>query len=155
MRLLCCHSAPKGSFGEPIIRTGSRCLVRAATMFKSPYTIDIPPIDVNTFVFGSGTKASREAPQYFDADSPSKCFSLTQGEVFSKQFARGLQLLGLQPDDRVLLYTNNRLFFPVAIWGTIASGCIFTAASPTASASGQYTSIFVQLRSTNMNWIMS
>ncbi|EXJ67857.1 uncharacterized protein A1O5_09204 [Cladophialophora psammophila CBS 110553] len=104
-------------------------------MFKSPYTIDIPLIDVNTFVFQSGSRASREAPQYFDADTPAKCFSLAQGETYSKRVALGLQRLGLRTDDRVLLYSNNRLFFPVAIWGTIAAGCIFTAASPTASSS--------------------
>ncbi|KIW94002.1 uncharacterized protein Z519_05318 [Cladophialophora bantiana CBS 173.52] len=104
-------------------------------MFKSPYTIDIPLIDVNTFVFQSGSRASLEAPQYFDADTPAKCFSLAQGETYSKRVALGLQRLGLRTDDRVLLYSNNRLFFPVAIWGTIAAGCIFTAASPTASSS--------------------
>ncbi|OQU95486.1 AMP-binding enzyme domain-containing protein isoform 2 [Cladophialophora immunda] len=104
-------------------------------MFKSPYSIDIPLIDVNTFVFQSGSKASREAPQYFDADTPAKCFSLAQGEIYSKRVALGLQQLGLKADERLLLYSNNRLFFPVVIWGTIAAGCIFSAASPSASAS--------------------
>ncbi|OAP59338.1 hypothetical protein AYL99_06636 [Fonsecaea erecta] len=104
-------------------------------MFKSPYTIDIPLIDVNTFVFQSGSKSSREAAQYFDADIPAKCFSLAQAEIYSKRVALGLQQLGLRADERLLLYSNNRLFFPVVIWGTIAAECIFTAASPSASVS--------------------
>ncbi|OAL36287.1 hypothetical protein AYO20_04445 [Fonsecaea nubica] len=104
-------------------------------MLRSPYNIDIPLLDVNTFVFRSGTETSRESPQYFDADSPAKCFSLAQGEIYSKRLALGLQQLGLQSDERILLYSNNRLFFPIVIWGTIAAGCTFTAASPSASAS--------------------
>ncbi|OQU98056.1 hypothetical protein CLAIMM_03889 [Cladophialophora immunda] len=104
-------------------------------MLTSPYTIDIPCVDVNTFIFESGTSASREAPLYFNADAPSQCFSLSQGETYAKQFAKGLQKLGLESNDRVLLYSNNRLFFPVVIWGTIAAECIFTAVSPSASVS--------------------
>lgn len=107
-------------------------------MFKCPYTIDIPEVDVNTFIFTSGETTSRNAPQYFDADAPSKCFSLEQGEIYTKRFAKGLQELGMSNGDRILLYSNNRLFFPVVIWGAIAAGCIFTAASPTASASGRF-----------------
>ncbi|KAL2008687.1 hypothetical protein VTN00DRAFT_6881 [Thermoascus crustaceus] len=104
-------------------------------IIKSPYTIDIPPIDVATFVFSSGTASSRQKPQYFDATSPSKCYSLAQAEGFVKRVGLGFQRLGLKPDDKVLLYSNNRLFFPVLLWGTIAAGCVFTAASPSASAS--------------------
>lgn len=105
-------------------------------IIKSPYTIDIPPIDIATFVFSSGTASSRQKPQYFDATSPSKCYSLAQAEGFVKQVGLGLQTLGLKSDDKVLLYSNNRLFFPVLLWGTTTAGCVFTAASPSASASG-------------------
>jgi len=86
-------------------------------MIESPHQVEIPPVDVASFVFGSGTASSREAPQYFDAATPSKCFSLSQAEVFVKQVARGLEVLGLQPNDKVLLYSHNRLFFLVLLWG--------------------------------------
>lgn len=105
-------------------------------IFKSLYTIDIPPINVVSYVFSSGTDSSRQSPQYFDAVSPSKCYSLSQAEGFVKQVGLGLQRLGLKPDDKVFLFSNNRLFFPVLLWGTIAACCVFTAASPSASSSG-------------------
>lgn len=106
-------------------------------MIVSPYKVDIPVTDVASFVFNSGTPTSRQAPQYFDAASPSKCFSLSEAEGFVKQVAKGLETLGLQPDDKVLLYSHNRLFFPVLLWGVLAAHCVFTAASPTASVSGK------------------
>ncbi|KAL2834168.1 AMP-binding enzyme-domain-containing protein [Aspergillus pseudoustus] len=69
----------------------------------SPYNIDIPATDVASFVFHSQSSASRNAPQYFDASCPGKCFSLSQAET--------------------------------AAVGVLAARCVFTAASPSASAS--------------------
>ncbi|KAF3401092.1 hypothetical protein DPV78_005294 [Talaromyces pinophilus] len=70
-------------------------------MIESPYKLDIPVTDVASFVFNSGTPISRQAP-HFDAANPSKCSSLSEAEVFVKQVAKGLEALGLQPDDKVL-----------------------------------------------------
>lgn len=84
----------------------------ARPMIESPYKVDIPATDVASFIFNSGTPTSRQAPQYFDAASPSKCFSFSEAEVFVKQAAKRLEALGLQPDDKVLLFSHNRLFFP-------------------------------------------
>ncbi|KAL5040849.1 hypothetical protein BDW71DRAFT_213713 [Aspergillus fruticulosus] len=102
-------------------------------MMKSPYQVHIPPTDVASFVFNSGTATSRESLQYFDAASPSQCFSLAQAEVWVKQLAKGLQDLGLGADDKILLFSENRLHFPVLLWGILAARCVFTAASPSAS----------------------
>lgn len=107
-----------------------------AAIVESPHQVPIPVTDAASFVFSTGMPSSREAPQYFDAACPAKCFSLSQAEVFVKQFARGLEVLGLQPNDKVLLYSHNRLFFPVLLWGVLAARCVFTAASPNASVIG-------------------
>lgn len=101
---------------------------------KSPLSIEIPATDIASYVFTSGTSASRLSPQYFDAERPSRNFSLSEAEVCVKQFGKGLQKNGLREGDRVLLYSGNDLFFPVVLWGVTAAGGIFTAASPTASA---------------------
>jgi long-subunit acyl-CoA synthetase (AMP-forming) len=106
-------------------------------MIKSPYQIDIPTTDVTSFVFSSGTAISREAPQYFDAATPSKCFSLAEAEGYVRQIARGLEKLGLRPGDKVLLYSHNCLFFPVLLWAVLAGRLVFTAASPSASVTGE------------------
>ncbi|KAF9889084.1 hypothetical protein FE257_008061 [Aspergillus nanangensis] len=100
---------------------------------QSPCQIDIPAIDIVTYVFQSGTPRTRDTPQFFDADVPSRCFSLSQAELYVKRLARGLQKLGLEKGDKVLLYAGNHLFFPVLLWGVIASGCVFTAVNPAAS----------------------
>jgi acyl-CoA synthetase (AMP-forming)/AMP-acid ligase II len=103
---------------------------------ESPYRVDIPPMDIPTYVFTSGTPESRRAKRYFDAVTPSKCFSIDEAQVMVKQFGQGLQKLGLRPNDKVLLFSKNNLYFPVFLWGTVASGCVFTAASPTAGVDG-------------------
>ncbi|KAL4806523.1 hypothetical protein BDV18DRAFT_159695 [Aspergillus unguis] len=104
-------------------------------MIKSPLQIPIPITDVASFVFTSGTSSSRQAPQYFDAANPSRNYSLAQAEIHAKQIARGLEDLGLKPDDKVLLYSANSLFFPVLLWGVLAGRFVFTAAAPSASLS--------------------
>lgn len=42
----------------------------------------------------------------------------------------GLRKAGLQPGDRVLLFSGNNLFFPVVFMGVIMAGGIFTGANP-------------------------
>jgi acyl-CoA synthetase (AMP-forming)/AMP-acid ligase II len=106
------------------------------TIVKSPFSINIPIIDLASYVFSSGTTESRGIPQYYDAESPSQNFSLEQAEIRVKQLAKGLQTLGLQPGDRVLLFSSNRLLFPIVLWGVAAARCVFTAIAPSASALG-------------------
>lgn len=114
------------------------CVTKMASRIaKSPYSVDIPSIDIPSYVFSSGTSLSREAPQFFNAATPSRCFSLAEAEGIVKRFASGLQYHGLQPGDRALLYSGNHLFFPIVLWGIVAAGGIFTAASPTATVSGK------------------
>lgn len=107
-------------------------------IYRSPYNVDIPTTDIVSFVFSAGTENSRKKPQYYDAKDPDQCFSLYDAERYVRQIACGLQRLGLKRNDKVLLYCNNRLFFPVLFWGVVAAGCVFTATSPTASVSGSY-----------------
>jgi acyl-CoA synthetase (AMP-forming)/AMP-acid ligase II len=103
----------------------------------SPLNLDIPVTDVASYVFSSGDAISRKAPQYFDAANPVRHYSLEEAEVMVKRFAKGLQALGLQPDDKVLLFSANGLFSTIAIWGTLAARCVFTGVSPSASTFGK------------------
>ncbi|KAL2851053.1 hypothetical protein BJY01DRAFT_261087 [Aspergillus pseudoustus] len=119
-------------------------------IIKSPHQIDIPVTDVASFVFSSGTATSRETPQYFDAAIPTKNFSLAQAEVYVKQIASGLEALGLRPNDKVLLYSNNSLFFPVLLWSVLAGRFVFTAASPSASV----TELEYQLRDSDAKLLL-
>lgn len=107
-------------------------------MIVSPLSADIPGIDIASFIFSTGTPESRRAPQYFDASNPQKCFSLAQAEIKVKQIACGLQRLGVKPDEKVMVFSNNCLYFPIALWSIVASGAVFTAASPSAAVTGQF-----------------
>jgi hypothetical protein len=109
-----------------------------AMEFTSPFKIDIPVSDIPTFIFSGGTVESRKSPQYFDAENPSRNFSLSEAELLVKRVGTGLRNLGLSPGDRVLLYAGNNLHFPVLLWGTIAGGFIFTGCAPTASVQGKH-----------------
>lgn len=116
----------------------SKTVLPANTIIKSPLLIDIPAIDVASYVFSSGTPKSRGSPLYYDAEHPSQNFSLLEAEVLVKRFARGLQKFGLRTGDKVLLYAGNKLYFPIVLWSVIAAGCVFTGASPAASSSGWF-----------------
>ncbi|KAL4740505.1 hypothetical protein BDV11DRAFT_214352 [Aspergillus similis] len=121
------------------------------TILDSPLRIPIPVTDVASFVFTSGTPATRQTPQYFDASNPSKNFSLAQAEVLVKQIAKGLEVLGLQPSDKVLLYSHNALFFPVLLWGVLAGRCVFTAVAGGASVN----EVEYQLRDSDAKLILA
>ncbi|KAJ5730666.1 uncharacterized protein N7483_005174 [Penicillium malachiteum] len=112
-------------------------ILPVGTIVKSPLSMKLPTIDVASYVFSSGTKESRGAPVYFNADSPSTNFSLQEAEVYVKRFAKGLLRHGLRKGDRVLLYSGNKLLFPVVLWSVTAAGCVFTGIAPSASAGGR------------------
>lgn len=107
-------------------------------IFESPFTLehDLPVIDVPSYIFHHPRSNTAHVTQYFDAAEPSRSFDLVQAELFVKQFARGLQSLGLNPNDKVVLYAPNQILFPVALWGIIAAQCVFSGSSPGASAAG-------------------
>ena len=105
--------------------------------YHSPYKIDITPSGIPSFIFSCGTAKSRQAPQYFDAENPTRCYSLNDAEVLVKRVAKGLQSLGLRPGEKVLLFSGNRLHFPVLLWGTIAAVCVFPGCTPSASVQGK------------------
>lgn len=107
-----------------------------AKKYDSPYKVHIPPVDVATFIFSSDLENDHSSPQYFDADRPERNFSLQQAKVLVKRLGKGLLDLGLKPDDKVLLYSGNSLYFPILFWGTVAAGCVFTGCSPSASVTG-------------------
>ncbi|KAH7072426.1 hypothetical protein FB567DRAFT_584119 [Paraphoma chrysanthemicola] len=100
---------------------------------RSRYNVNVPKVDLLTFVFRAKDKTIRSRPQYFDAFRPERHYSLIEGEDFAKRIGSGLQQLGLESDDKVLLFSGNNLFFPALLWGVIAADCVFTAVSPTAT----------------------
>jgi 4-coumarate--CoA ligase len=70
---------------------------------------------------------------FADAANP-EAYHITREEFrqWSLRFARGLTDSGLfKKGDRLLFFSSNNLFVPVALMGTLCAGGIFTGANPT------------------------
>ncbi|KAJ6013531.1 hypothetical protein N7540_008122 [Penicillium herquei] len=101
--------------------------------YKSRWNIDIPNANLATILVKSPTgPLSKTTKCFIDATRPdTHYFSPHDFRLWCQRFAVGLLKSGLKPGDRVLLFSGNDLFFPVAFLGIIMAGGIFTAANPT------------------------
>jgi acyl-CoA synthetase (AMP-forming)/AMP-acid ligase II len=101
-------------------------------VFKSEWQIPIPQVSLPTFLFTSPTAPLSDKPAFISTRNPEKhVVSLSAYRLYSQRIASGLLRSGLQPGDRVLLFSGNTLFFPAVVMGVIMAGGIFTGANPT------------------------
>ncbi|KAI5307497.1 hypothetical protein KEM55_008148 [Ascosphaera atra] len=105
-------------------------------VFKSRWTIDIPDCSLPTFIFGGpNTPVSKDGKIYIDAKNPDTHYlSAHDVRLWSQRLAAGLRKSGVQDGDRILLFSSNHIFYPVAFLGIIMAGGIFTGANPTYTA---------------------
>ena len=96
---------------------------------QSPFQIDIPQTDVLSYLFPPNKEPS-EQPIWIDAEDTTKSLSPKQLLQWVKRLGVGLDRLGLQQDDAVLIYSSNHIFVPVAYLGVSGSGRIFTGCNP-------------------------
>lgn len=100
--------------------------------WKSRWTVDIPQQSLPSYVFTSPSAELADTPLLLDADQAEKYWlSHKTYRLWCQRFAAGLIKAGLQPGDRVLLFSGNTLFFPVVFMGVIMAGGVFTGANPT------------------------
>lgn len=98
---------------------------------KSRWSCDIPKCSLITYLFNSPTETLSKVPLYIDGNNPDNHFVSTHAyRALSLRIASGLIANGLQPGDRVLLFSGNNIFFPAVFAGSIAAGGIFTGANP-------------------------
>ncbi|KAI9730887.1 MAG: hypothetical protein M1834_005605 [Cirrosporium novae-zelandiae] len=98
---------------------------------KSRWTISIPDTSLPSYLFTSPTHPLPTTPKFIDANRPhTHVLSTADFRLWSKRFAAGMQMSGLEPGDRVLLFSGNNLFFPVAFMGIVMAGGVFTGANP-------------------------
>ncbi|CAO2651820.1 Nn.00g001030.m01.CDS01 [Neocucurbitaria sp. VM-36] len=101
-------------------------------VIKSRWSFPTPQVSLPTFIFDSPTAELPTAPAYISAKEPDKYFlSLSDYRLYAQRLASGLRRSGLQPRDRVLLFSGNTLFFPSFVMGVIMAEGIFTGANPT------------------------
>ena len=97
---------------------------------ESRWNLDIPEVSLPTWVFGPPSAKLSDRPIFIDASQPEKRLSLAEYRTLSKRIAIGLQKAHLQPGDRVLLYSGNKLHFAPIFMGVVMAGGIFTGCSP-------------------------
>jgi 4-coumarate--CoA ligase len=101
-------------------------------VIKSRWMLDIPQVSLPTFIFESPTAELPKTPAYLSAKEPEK-YSISQHDyrLYAQRLASGLRRSGLQPGDRVLLFSGNTLFFPSVVMGVVMAEGVFTGANPT------------------------
>lgn len=100
---------------------------------KSQFQIDLPSTDVLSWIFPEGKEPSDE-PLYIDADDTSNSLSLKQVLQWVKRLQIGLDRLGVQKGEAVMMYSTNHIFIPVLYYATVGSGRIFTGCNPAYGA---------------------
>ncbi|KAK3707633.1 hypothetical protein LTR37_011981 [Vermiconidia calcicola] len=92
---------------------------------KSPFIIDIPSTDVLSYVFPEGKDLS-DKPIYIDADDASNSLSLKQTLHWVKRLGVGLDRLGIEQNEAVIMFSTNHIFIPVLYYAVTGSGRVFT-----------------------------
>lgn len=91
----------------------------------------VPNVPLHTWVFGSCSEPISTRIAFLDAEKPDTHFlTFTGYRLLAKQIAAGLRNNGIQPGDRVLVFSNNHIFFPALFMGILMTGAIFTGANP-------------------------
>lgn len=101
-------------------------------VIKSRWNFPTPPVSLPTFIFDSPHSELPKTPALISAKEPDKYFlSIDDYRLYAKRFASGLRRSGLQPGERVLLFSGNTLFFPSVVIGVVMAEGVFTGANPT------------------------
>ena len=106
-------------------------------VIRCPYPdIQIPQVDILTYLFGSGNSLPHE-PLWINATDTRKHLSLHSGLLWIKRLAVGLDRIGVKQGEVVMIVTPNHIFVPIAYLGTVGSGRIFSGANPAYTADGR------------------
>jgi 4-coumarate--CoA ligase len=118
---------------DPLFPVSVRSCPCSSTMpIISRWSVAIPEVSLQNWVFGSSVEPLREKRCFTDANRPdTQYLTFSAFRLWAKRVAVGLQKAGLQPGDRVLLFSGNNIFFPVVFMGILMAGGIFTGANPT------------------------
>jgi 4-coumarate--CoA ligase len=111
---------------------------------QSPFQIDIPATDILTYLFPPSTSVS-DKPIWIDADDTQHALSPRQLLQWARRLGSGLQNLGLQRQDVVMVYSHNHIFVPVAYLGIAGSGYIFSGCNPAYGVDGKSESASCEL----------
>lgn len=114
-----------------------------------PITSPYPPLDIQAtnvldYIFPAGETLSDE-PVWIDSQDTKKSISPKQALQWIKRTAFGLQRLGLQRGDVVMIYSPNHIFVPPTYYGIVGAGFVFSAANPAYNVPGEFPPAFPAL----------
>jgi len=110
---------------------------------KSPFPdIDIPKVDILTYLFPPNTSPSTE-PIWIDSADANIALSPAQLLHWVKRLAFGLERSGIKKGEVVMIYTPNHIFVPVAYLGIVGAGCAFSGANPIYTVSGKFKNLIL------------
>ncbi|KAK4104110.1 acetyl-CoA synthetase-like protein [Parathielavia hyrcaniae] len=97
----------------------------------SRWSVPIPRCSLQQWIFGSACGPLPDHKAFIDPDNPEANFlTMTDFRLLAKRVALGLQQAGIKEGDRVLIFSNNNLFFPSIFLGVLMAGGIVTGANP-------------------------
>ncbi|KAF5964290.1 hypothetical protein FBULB1_12865 [Fusarium bulbicola] len=102
---------------------------------KSRWSTPTPRISLPSWVFGTTQHGPHnEKIAFVDADDPKNTLAIWEFELCSKRLAVGLRRLGITPEDRVLVFSENGIFVPCLFFGIIMAGAVYTGATSSSTA---------------------
>ncbi|KEF60905.1 uncharacterized protein A1O9_02469 [Exophiala aquamarina CBS 119918] len=98
--------------------------------YTSPWaSLAIPKCNILSYIYPPAESPS-EKPIWIDADDTSKRLSPAQMLSWIKRFVVGLDRLGIQQQEVIMVFTPNHLFVPMAYLAAAGSQRHFTGANP-------------------------
>ncbi|KAL8728898.1 MAG: hypothetical protein Q9181_005187 [Wetmoreana brouardii] len=98
--------------------------------FKSTFPlVDIPKCNILSYLFPENQELS-DTPIWIDSSNTQKHLTPRQLLQWVKRLALGLDKLSIERGQRVLTFTSNHIFVPVAYLGVVGSGRVFSGANP-------------------------
>ncbi|PGH26434.1 hypothetical protein AJ80_01932 [Polytolypa hystricis UAMH7299] len=98
--------------------------------FASPFpNLDIPKVDLLSYLFPAD-KTPSDTPIWIDAHNPSNYLTPKQLLGWVKRLGVGLEKLGTQKGDAIVIFTPNHIFVPVAYLGIAGTGRVFSGLNP-------------------------
>ena len=104
--------------------------------YKSKWSIPIPDCSLPSFLFGSAKHVEdpdlANKAAYLDATNPSHCaFTRAEVKLWGQRLGLGLsRTQHFQYGDRIQIFSSNSMAIPIAFFGVLMAGGIFTAANP-------------------------
>jgi len=102
-------------------------------VYSSKYApLDLPRCNLLSYLFPPERPISNR-PLWIDADDPSNTLSARQMLAWVRRFAVGLDKIGVQEGQAVLVFSPNNIYVPIVFLGAIGSKRRFSGANPNYS----------------------